>query len=198
VIGSYDGERVRLWMDGSLVGDGTADSAPIDYGSGSKGIYLGIYRGSCTLGFRGSIDDVRVWNDRPPDASAPGPVIVPVPGAPTRVDIKDRGSSPARPSNGTGTGTSTSSSTKNCFVMSLSRKTVPVRKRATVVATVRRGKKRVSGVHVVVSGAGLTATGKTDRKGKAKIKVRARKKGKLKVVVRGQRSSCPGATVRAQ
>ncbi len=205
VIGSYDGQRVRLWIDGSLVGGGTPTTATIDYGSGSKGIYLGIYRGSCDLGFSGAIDDVRVWNDRPPDAAAPGPVITPVPGTPGHVDLGDSsGPGPQRRTGGTsggsGSGSTTGSggSTTSCLMMSLSRKTVPVRKRATVVATVRRGKKTIAGVHVLVSGGGTSAAAKTDRKGKAKISVRARKKGRLKVVVRGQKSSCPGATVRAQ
>jgi hypothetical protein len=121
------------------------------------------------------------------------------------VDLGDStGPGPSRRTSTGGTGGSSSggsgsgSSTKNCMMMSLSRKTVPVRKRTTVVATVRRNKKTVSGVRVVVSGAGTTGGAKTDRKGKAKIKVRARKKGKLTLVVRGQKSSCPGATVRAQ
>jgi hypothetical protein len=82
--------------------------------------------------------------------------------------------------------------------VSLSRRTVPLHKRALVVATVRNGSRRVASVRVVVKGAGITAHGQTDHKGKAGITVRARKRGHLTVRVRGQRSSCPTQTVRAR
>ena len=76
IIGSYDGDRVRLWIDGSQVGAGTPTTGPIIY-SGSGGIYIGTYRGSCDLGFSGAIDDATVWDDRPAEATT-GPVIDPV------------------------------------------------------------------------------------------------------------------------
>ena len=74
VIGSYDGDRVRLWIDGSQVGAGTPTTAAISYTDDSPGVYIGTYRGSCDLGFSGAIDDVAVWDDRPPVATT-GPVI---------------------------------------------------------------------------------------------------------------------------
>ena len=46
----------------------------IAYTSGSKGIYIGTYRGTCNLGFHGAIDDVAVWDDVPAGATT-GPVI---------------------------------------------------------------------------------------------------------------------------
>jgi Concanavalin A-like lectin/glucanases superfamily len=90
VIGAYDGARVRLWIDGAQVGDGTATTLPIAYGIGSKELYLGTYRGSCELGFKGDIDDVQIVGDgTPPD---PGlPVIQPTPGTPTRLPIPGGG-----------------------------------------------------------------------------------------------------------
>jgi hypothetical protein len=66
-----------------------------------------------------------------------------------------------------------------------------------VVATVRSGSRRVVGVHVLVRGAGVKAGGKTNRRGRAGIRLRARKRGHLTVRVRGQRASCPTQTVRA-
>ena len=69
IIGSYDGGVVRMWVDGSPVGAGTRVSMAIDYTNGSKGIYIGTYRGSCDLGFHGAIDDVAVWDDRPAEAT---------------------------------------------------------------------------------------------------------------------------------
>src|SRR5204863_1472644 len=75
VIGSYDGDRVRLWIDGAQVGSGTAANIAIAYGTASNSIYAGIYRGSCDLGFDGAIDDVKVWDDAPPQTIVPGPVV---------------------------------------------------------------------------------------------------------------------------
>jgi hypothetical protein len=201
VIGSYDGAQVRLSIDGAQVGSGTATSLAVAYGVGSKGVYIGTYRGSCDLGFRGSIDDVRIWSDIPAEATG-GPVITPVPGTPTVVSVP---TSSGGPSSGT-SGTSGTSGSKNatkpvpkgCLRVTLSRRTVPVKRRTVVVATVRRNSKRVAGAHLEVRGGGLVVTGKTNRKGTARIAVKARKRGSLTVRVRGQKSSCPATTVRAR
>jgi hypothetical protein len=61
-VGSYDGSRVRLYVDGVQVGSGTPWSTPIQYGIPSKGIYIGAYRGTCDLPFVGDIDQVRIWD----------------------------------------------------------------------------------------------------------------------------------------
>jgi hypothetical protein len=182
VVGAYDGARVRLWIDGAQVGDGTATTLTIAYGIGSKGVYLGTYRGSCELGFKGDIDDVQILGDGA-QAGAGGPVIQPTPGTPTHLTVP--GGSPSPQSRAV------------CLRVSLDRRTVPLHKRTRVVATVRRGKRTVSGVHVVVRGAGVTATGKTNRKGRAGINVRARKRGRLTVRVRSASASCAAQTVRA-
>ena len=76
--------RVRLWIDGSQVGAGTPVSMAIAYTNGSKGIYIGTYRGSCNLGFHGAIDDVAVWDDRPVGATT-GTRDRPVPDTPTHI-----------------------------------------------------------------------------------------------------------------
>jgi hypothetical protein len=190
VIGSYDGNRVRLSIDGSQVGEGTPLSMPIAYASGSKGIYIGIYRGSCNLGFQGGIDDVAVW-DEPSVAATTGPVIAPVPGTPTQIAIRSAG------------GTSPPGAAKivprSCPRVTLSRRNIPVRRKTRLTATVRRDGLRVIGARIVVSGKGVTTTGaRTDRRGTTKIAVRARRAGKLKVKVSGQKSSCPALTVRAR
>jgi Concanavalin A-like lectin/glucanases superfamily len=185
VVGAYDGARVRLWIDGSQVGDGTATTLPIAYGIGSKGVYLGTYRGSCELGFKGDIDDVQILGD----GAQPGPggtVIQPTPGTPTHLAVPGALS---RQSAGT--------APRACLRVSLDRRTVPLHKRTRVVATVRRGKRGIVGAHVIVRGAGVTATGKTNRKGRAGITVRARKRGRLTVRVRGENASCAAQTVRA-
>jgi hypothetical protein len=191
VIGSYDGDRVRLWIDGAQVGAGTATSMAIAYTSGSPGVYIGTYRGSCDLGFNGAIDDVVVWDDRPTVATS-GPVIDPVADTPTQIAVAGGSGGGAAPG-------ATTSDPRGCLRVTLSRRTIPVRRKTKLVATVRRDGRRVAGVRVVVSGKGVTTTGaRTNRKGTTKISVRARRAGRLKVKVRGQKASCPVPTVRAR
>jgi hypothetical protein len=190
VIGSYDGDRVRLWIDGSQVGVGTPVSMAIAYTSGSRGIYIGSYRGSCDLGFRGAIDDVAVWDERPTEATT-GPVIDPVADTPTHIAIAGGAG---------GTTDAIESQPRGCLRVSVSRRTIPVRRKTKLVATVRRDGRRVAGVRVVVSGKGVATitSARTDRKGTTKISVRVRKAGSLKVNVRGQKAGCPVPTVRAR
>jgi Concanavalin A-like lectin/glucanases superfamily len=195
VIGSYDGDRVRLWIDGSQVGAGTPTDMPIAYTSGSRGIYIGTYRGSCDLGFSGAIDDVSVWDDRPAAATT-GPVIAPVPDTPTHIAIR---ASAGAGGGGKAVRGGTKSQPQGCLRVSLSRKTIPVHRKTKLTATVRRNGRRVAGVRVLFSGKGVTTTGaRTDRKGKTKIAVRASKAGRLKVKIRGQKSSCSTPTLRAR
>jgi Concanavalin A-like lectin/glucanases superfamily len=190
IIGSYDGDRVRLWIDGSQVGAGTPASGPIVY-SGSGGIYIGTYRGSCDLGFSGAIDDATVWDDRPAEATT-GPVIDPVADAPTHIAIGSGTSStaPGAPA----------AQPKGCLRVSLSRHTIPVRRMTRLLATVRRGSRRVAGARLVISGKAVTTTGRrtTDHKGKTKLAVRAGKAGRLQVRVRGQKAGCSATTIRAR
>jgi hypothetical protein len=194
VIGSYDGDRVRLWIDGSRVGAGTPVGMAISYTNGSRGIYIGTYRGSCELGFHGEIDDVSVWDDASTSATT-GPVIDPVPDTPTHIAVAGAGAG----SSGTTPGASTKSPPRGCLRVTLSRRTIPVRRKTKLLATVRRDGARVAGVRIVVSGKGVTTTGaRTNRKGTAKLAVRARRAGSLKVKVSGQKSSCPALTVRAR
>jgi hypothetical protein len=84
--------------------------------------------------------------------------------------------------------------------VSLNRHTIPLRRKTKLVATVRRGSKRVAGARLVVSGKGVTTTGRrtTDHKGKTKLAVRARKAGRLEVTVRGQKAGCSATTIRAR
>lgn len=64
-VGSYDGETVRLRVDGEEVGSGTPTSVDIGYGlPDSERLYIGNYGGPCatTLGFIGDIDAAGLWN----------------------------------------------------------------------------------------------------------------------------------------
>jgi Concanavalin A-like lectin/glucanases superfamily len=193
VVGSYDGTSVRLWVDGAPVGDGTPARIAIAYGVGSRGVYLGTYRGTCELGFKGDIDDVQILDDAPPPPDQGLPIIPPAPGTPTQVAVNgaSRSAGGASPQ-----GAATGTAPRICLRVSLDRRTVPLRKRTRVVATVRRGKRGVVGVRVIVKGAGVTAFGKTNRRGRAGIDVWARKPGRLTVRLGGQSASCAARTVR--
>jgi hypothetical protein len=197
VTGSYDGDRVRLWIDGAHVGSGTAANIAIVYGTASDGLYVGMYRGSCDLGFDGAIDDVKVWDDAPPHTSVPGPVVPAVPGTPTEVAVGG-GSSATDDSARSSTSGSATTTPSDCLHVSLSRHAIPVKRRAVVLATVRRAAKRLAGARVVVLGADVNAVARTNSKGTARIVVRARKRGRLTVRVRGQKASCPSSSVRAR
>lgn len=193
IVGSYDGDRVRLWIDGAQVGTGSPAQLSIGYGEGSKGIYLGSYRGSCDRGFTGDIDNVRVWNG-PPAQDDSLPIVNPVPGTPTQGPV---GPTSATPSSSVRGVKKSPVAPRGCVRVSLSRRTVPLHKRTRVVATVRRGSKRLVGIRVVVRGAGVSAGARTNREGRAGITVKASKRGRLTVRVRGQNTGCPTRTVRA-
>ena len=63
VAGTYDGASVRLYVDGVQVGTGTPAATSINYtGLDHTNFDIGAYRGTCTLGFTGAIDEVRVFN----------------------------------------------------------------------------------------------------------------------------------------
>jgi hypothetical protein len=65
VAGTYDGSYVRLYVDGVEVGAGTPTNLIINYSlPTNSAFYIGRYVAPqwCTLGFNGSIDEVRVFN----------------------------------------------------------------------------------------------------------------------------------------
>ncbi len=67
--GTYDGEWVRLYVDGVEVGTGTFAGAPIAYGlPDGDALWIGAYA-ACSLPWEGDIDEVRVW-ETALDASA--------------------------------------------------------------------------------------------------------------------------------
>lgn len=62
VAGTYDGLILRLYVDGTEIGTGTPNSLPIHYHLPFREFYIGAYVGTCQLGFKGDIAEVRVWN----------------------------------------------------------------------------------------------------------------------------------------
>jgi hypothetical protein len=69
VAGTFDGSKVRLYVDGRQVGTGTrvpagtAIAYPLDNGGGGIGGYPDP---ACALTLRGDIDTVRIWNQALP------------------------------------------------------------------------------------------------------------------------------------
>jgi hypothetical protein len=65
VAGTYDGSKVRLYVDGNELGSGTPASGPIQYGSPAGHFGVDGYAGDVTCGsrdFTGGIDEVRIYD----------------------------------------------------------------------------------------------------------------------------------------
>jgi Concanavalin A-like lectin/glucanases superfamily len=66
VAGTYDGSKVRLYVDGFEIGSGTSFSGKIWYSQPYAEGAIGAYRGSCNLTFVGDIDEPRIWRQALP------------------------------------------------------------------------------------------------------------------------------------
>jgi hypothetical protein len=68
VAGTFDGSKVRLFVDGVQVGTGTPAPAAINYDLGGDGGQIGSYPGNCpeALTLTGDIDGVQVWSQALP------------------------------------------------------------------------------------------------------------------------------------
>lgn len=62
IAGTYDGSTVRMFVDGTQVGNGTPGSITIDYDLPNAAASFGAYQGSCSLFLTGDIDGVTVWD----------------------------------------------------------------------------------------------------------------------------------------
>jgi hypothetical protein len=65
VVGTYDGQIVRIYVDGSEVGEGTpANIESIEYDlPDGDALFIGAYRGTCDRRFNdGKLDEVRVFD----------------------------------------------------------------------------------------------------------------------------------------
>lgn len=181
--GTYDGETVRLFIDGDEVGSGRAAPAAIVYGLPSTSLRLGTYRGACTLPFTGDIDTVRIWNlalTRDEIAAAPAAPTSrpqPDPDTPRPGAEAPRGSGTASPS--------------GCLTVAPSTRRVSTGRRTRLTATVRRGGRRAARVRVVLSAKGLpTSVRRTDRLGRARFVVWPRRTFTIRLRAYGTRPRC--------
>jgi hypothetical protein len=62
VVGTYDGNSVRLYLDGSQVGNGTAHTGPIDYDFPDNDLFIGHYNTCPTEDFHGDVDSAQIYN----------------------------------------------------------------------------------------------------------------------------------------
>jgi concanavalin A-like lectin/glucanase superfamily protein len=60
--GTYDGQMLRLFVDGIEVGSGTPATLAIDYDLPATAATMGTYGGTCALHLVGDIDGVSIWN----------------------------------------------------------------------------------------------------------------------------------------
>jgi hypothetical protein len=202
VAGTFDGQRVRVYVDGSPVGDPSDAVMQIDYVGTSERTAFGRYVGSCDLSFTGDMDLVRLRNgalqagalvdaarhelQRTPsvDDGAPLPAAAP----PTTIPAEAPRSAPP----------STPSAPARACTLTVSRNRIVVRRSTaiTVRVTVRgrpAGKVRVSahqrGRRKPVAVARTSATGR------ARLVIRAHRRGEVKVRA-AVRPTCSARVIR--
>jgi len=66
--GTYDGNVVRLFIDGKEIGTGTPATTTVGYDLPSGNANLGAYVGSCDLTLTGDLDEVSIWSKALPVA----------------------------------------------------------------------------------------------------------------------------------
>jgi concanavalin A-like lectin/glucanase superfamily protein len=190
-VGTYDGQHVRLYLDGSEVGSGSPTGLSIDYGLGTPGAFIGTYRGGCDLPFTGDVDEVAIRDRalgaaeiaelaRRSGARPIPPQQPPVSGAPATgrsAPPHDRSSEPS-PAPG------------SCFAVRVTPGRVVVHRRTRLRVSVRRRGRAAAGVRVTVGGLGVRASARTMRRGRAHLFVRSRRSGRLRVTVGGQPRGC--------
>lgn len=68
VAGTFDGQTIRLYVDGVQIGTGTPAPAAIDYSLPIGDSEFGNYPGSCSpaLTFAGDVDGVQIWSQALP------------------------------------------------------------------------------------------------------------------------------------
>lgn len=186
--GTYDGDTVRLFVDGAQVGSARAAPAAITYGLPSKSLRLGTYRGGCDLPYTGDIDTVRIWN-----LALTAGEIATAPAAPQSRPQPD----PSTPRPGTPPAGRSAASASGCLTVASTRRRVPIGRRTTLTAMVRRGGRRAARVRVVFRAKGMpTMVRRSDRLGRARFVVRPRRNVTMLLRAYGTRPRCRAPVAR--
>jgi Concanavalin A-like lectin/glucanases superfamily len=187
-VGTYDGRQVRLYLDGSEVGQGTSTGLAIRYGLGSPGAFLGAYRGGCNLPFTGDLDEVAIRGRAlgAAEIAALAADAAPRPAPPQLPPV----TGPPATGRSTPPGGGPTGGRRSCFQVRVTPGRVVVHRKTRLLIVVRRGGRAAAGVRVTVGGLGVRASARTQRKGSAKVVVRSRRSGRLRVKVHGQPRGC--------
>jgi concanavalin A-like lectin/glucanase superfamily protein len=171
VTGTFDGTRVRLYVDGDEVGAGTPGPTQIEYRMVSRTPYIGSYHGECRLPFAGDLDGVAIWSDALSQtrisADAEPPAETPESGPIGRAP-----GAPAPGESGFDTKPGSRTTPAGCTSVSLNRRTLRAARRSRLVVTVRRGSDRRSRARVVLRARRLRQVGRTDARGRVRFVVR--------------------------
>ena len=62
VAGTFDGDQIKLYLDGVQVDGATSTIQDIYYYDGISDLFIGSYYNGSWLAFSGRIDEVRIWN----------------------------------------------------------------------------------------------------------------------------------------
>jgi hypothetical protein len=186
VTATYDGNALRLFIDGREVGDAFAAPPALDYAKTTGVAAIGQYAGDCDLAYRGDLDLVRISSDAKSQAQAigdargdgtltPDQPVTPLP--------------PAAPGT-TLAGPSGLATPKSSCAVRLSRTRIVVRKRTVVRVHVGRANVMVTARHGRV-----LARARTGASGTARLVIKAPRTGTLTVGTAG-RPACGAARLR--
>jgi concanavalin A-like lectin/glucanase superfamily protein len=198
VAGTFDGARVRLYVDGAQLGGGTPAALTVSYDRDSRSPFIGTYVGSCELAWSGEIDEVAVWRGAlgppdvvalaiPPQRGQPTPPGPPPPGPPPPP--------PPPPAPGPFTGEQPAPHLPTrCVTITVSHRHAVIRHRVRVVVRVRLRGRPVRRAVVRLAGAGVMRVARTARDGRVRLSIRPTRRAVVSVKVAG-RTACDAARI---
>ena len=179
LTGGYDGARVRLFLDGVEVGSGTPGPTNIEYGLSSRAPFIGTYHSNCELPFIGDIDDVTIWRSALTTMQTMADAVAPAATPGSGPIGRDPGQTGAIEATKGGRTTPA-----GCTSITVSRRTVRAARKTAIVVTVRHGSSRVQGARVVLKAHTLRVAARSDKRGRARFRVRPPRKAKrLRIAV---------------
>lgn len=192
VAGTFDGDGLRLYVDGRPVGAPSNGPARIDYAGTAMTTVFGRYVGTCDLPFAGDVDLLRIWSgalsadgvraaaerEVPPGAQ-PGP---PAPSGPLRAAAPPTRLDADRPGR---RGAAGGGRAPAC-TLSLSRTRIAAGRRTTVRVRVTVRGAPARSVRVVARLRGSNqpiAEARTGKRGRAQLRIRVRRARRVRLEV---------------